>query len=117
MKFSKVYAIFLAIFVLNSSLSTNFLLENPQIDKMLHNYVCQITKDIMKSTNDTQDVLIGNLDSNTKSSTINDVVECIGADHPVVISDMIQPLTEKNLRKAAVMILFFKTANKVSYLK
>lgn len=114
MKLSKVYAIFLTIFILSSSFSS---LKNPQVDKMLHNYICKITKDITKSTNDTQDILIGNLDKSTKSSTVNDIVECIGADHPVVISDMVQPLTEKNLRKAAVMILVFKTANKVSYLK
>lgn len=70
----------------------------------------------MKSSNDTQDVLVGNMDSKTQSATVNDIIKCIGEDYPLVISDMVKLLTEKNLKKAAVVILVFETSNKVCYI-
>ena len=90
MKLFKVSATFLAIFLLNSTFCTNLLLENLQSHGTLQNNICKIAKDILKSTNDTQDVMIGNLESTTQPSIINDLVACMETSHPVVISDFKQ---------------------------
>lgn len=114
MNLSRICAEIFAIFLLNSTFSTTLLLQSQSSNKSLKDYVCKITKDILKPSNDTQDVLIGNLDSKSQSSPVNDLVECIGPNYPVVISDMVQSIAEKNLKKAAVVILVFKKANKVN---
>ena len=74
----------------------------------------KFAKDILKSTNDTQDVMIGNLESTNQPSITNDVAACIETSNPVVISDFKLPISENKLRKAAVVILAFASVNKVS---
>ena len=59
----------------------------------------------MSSTIDTQDILIGNMVGETLSSTINEIAECVNDRTAVVVSDFGRQLSEKNLRKASVVIL------------
>ena len=47
------------------------------------------------------------------SSTINDIAGCIGSETAVVVSAFSRPLTERTLRKAAVVIFTFKLINDV----
>lgn len=68
-------------------------------------YVCKVTKDIISSKSDTQDVLIGNLAGELWSSTANDIAGCVGSDNAVVFSDFKSFVIKKTLRKAAVIIL------------
>jgi len=114
MKISKILAPFLALLLLNSTFSTNFILKASSNDKKLSNYVCKIIKDITKSKSVTQDVLIGNLREKMWSSTINDIAGCVGDGNGVVVSDFKEALTEKTLRKATLMILTLKDYNLVS---
>lgn len=113
MKISKFLSLFLALLLLHSTLSINFILKAPQNDKKLSNYVCKVTKDILKSKTDTQDVLIGNLGGKKWSSTVNDIAGCIGRGSAVVVSDFMATLKEDTLRKAAVVILTINQLNEV----
>ena len=113
MKISRFFALILALLILNSPLSTNLILKTSQNDKKLSNYVCKITKDITKTKRDTQDVLIGNLGGEVWSSTVNDIAGCVGSETAVIVNDLTTTVTEKTLRKAAVVILMFDKVNKV----
>lgn len=113
MKVSQLLSIFLSLLILNSSLSTNFFLKTSSNDKKLPNYVCKVTKDIIKSKTDTQDILIANFGGKLWSSTVNDISGCIGNGSAVVISDFKSAPTEKTLKRAAVVILMFRLVNQV----
>ena len=86
---------------------------NPQISN-LSNFVCKVTNDVLISQNHTQDVLIGNLGVNSSSILINDVISCISHEYSVVVADLNSPMTDKNLRKASIMIFELKTIEIVS---
>ncbi|CAG9811086.1 unnamed protein product [Chironomus riparius] len=111
MKISKVLSSFLALLILNSTFSTNFILKTSQNEKKLSNYVCKVIKEITKAKNDTQDVLIGNLSGKLWSSTVNDIAGCVGQEAAVVLSDFKMLLKEKTLRKAAVIIIALSSAD------
>ena len=115
MKFSRIFALILALFILNSTLSTNFILKTSQNDKKLSNYVCKVTKDITKTKSDTQDVLIGNLGGEAWSSTVNDIAGCVGSENAVVVNNFSKLLTEQTLRKAAVGIVAMEFVDKVRF--
>ena len=104
-----------AFILLNVLHGVDLLFLNPLIDKRLPDFVCKITQDIIKSNNHTQDVLIGNVSRIIRTSTINNIVKCLKDISPVVISDFQEPVIEKSLRKAAVIILEFDQVNLVSY--
>lgn len=59
MKVSKVSAIILITILVSSAFN------NLQSNKMIPKHICKVAKDILNSTMDTQDVLIGNLVRNT----------------------------------------------------
>ena len=99
----KGLTLFLAFNILLITLGVNILVDC----NALSNFVCTISKDILESKNDTQDVMIGNLDRKTQPTIINDLVGCIGPSYPVVISEFTRPFIDVNLRKATVVILIF----------
>ena len=117
MKILRILAPFLALLILNSTINTNFILKTSQNDKKLSNYVCKVTKDITKSKIDTQDVLIGNLGGELWSSTVNDIAGCVKSDTAVIVSDFKTSLTEKTLRKAALVVLTCNKLDKVSKIR
>ena len=114
MKISRILAPFLALLIFNSTISTNFILKTSQNDKKLSNYVCKVTKDITRTKSNIQDVLIGNLGGELWTSTVNGIAGCIGSETAVVVSDFKSILTDKTLRKAAVVILTLTQFNSVS---
>ncbi|CAG9811081.1 unnamed protein product [Chironomus riparius] len=105
MKVFRILTPFLALLILNMTLSSNLILKTTQNDKKMSKYVCKVTKDIISSKSDTQDVLIGNLAGELWSSTANDIAGCVGSDNAVVFSDFKSFVIKKTLRKAAVIIL------------
>lgn len=112
MKLFRLFRLFVAILVLNSTLNLGFILKTLQNNKILSNYVCKITKDIIKSKYDTQDVLIGNLGGKVWSSTVNEIAGCV-KDSVVVVSDFSKKMTEKSLRKAAIVIVLINEVDMV----
>ncbi|CAG9811094.1 unnamed protein product [Chironomus riparius] len=113
MKIARLFALFLALLIFNSTFSTKFILKTLQNDDKLSNYVCKVTKDIISSKSDTQDVLIGNLGGKMWSLTVNDITGCIGSLSAVVVTNFEDVMTEKTLNKAAVMIVMFGDVNQV----
>lgn len=103
----------LLLCIFNRTFSMYFILKVSQNDKNLANYVCKITKDLQKSKTDTQDVLIGNLDDKSWTSTVNDIAGCIISDSAVVVSDFKKVLDEKSLKKAAIIVLALASADQV----
>lgn len=119
LKFSKRMHIFrclipsLVILILSSSLSNKMILKTTASGQNLSTNVCKITKDIIKSKTDAQDILIGNLGGKLWTTTLNDIAGCIGSDNSVIVNDFEEALTEKSLRKAAVIILALGWADQV----
>ena len=64
-------------------------------------------------TNDTQDVLIGNLGDQGWSQSVNDIIECIDDDKAVVVTDLKGIHQEKKLRKGSVIVLALQHPNRV----
>ncbi|KAL7013021.1 hypothetical protein ACKWTF_015154 [Chironomus riparius] len=116
MKISKILGSILSLLILNSVFSTNFILKTSQNSKKLSSYVCKVTKDIISSKSNTQDILIGNLGEKMWSSTVNDIAGCFGQDTAIVVSDFNSIVTEKTLRKATMVILTFDKFEKQHYL-
>lgn len=105
----------LAVLFIKTFFCINLDPQNSAEPKILPNYVCKVTKDILKSTTDTQDVLIGNLGGKFQAKIVNDIAGCLsGADNAVVLTDLKDKMTEKTLRKAAVVILVFDDVEQVS---
>jgi hypothetical protein len=75
--------------------------------------VCNITENIIKSRNDTQDVLIKTSDSNIWSGVINDIIDCLDDDIAIVINDIEKNITTYKLRKPSVVILMINSFNEV----
>lgn len=113
MKIWKAFMLLLLLCIFNRTFSMYFILKVSQNDKNLANYVCKITKDLQKSKTDTQDVLIGNLDDKSWTSTVNDIAGCIISDSAVVVSDFKKVLDEKSLKKAAIIVLALASADQV----
>lgn len=114
MKISICFVVFSTIIFLTLAFSENMILEESSDNKVLSNYVCNITKAVLKLKTDTQDVLISNLGYTDNRSDINGIIECLGDVSAVIVSDFKKQLIERSLRKAAVIIFFiFNSLNKV----
>ncbi|CAG9811084.1 unnamed protein product [Chironomus riparius] len=72
----------------------------------MSNYICKVSKDVIKAKNHNQDVLIVNLGGKMWLSTVNDIARCVGHENAVLVNDFKKPLTEKTLRKANLIIMF-----------
>lgn len=101
-------------FLLTSAFNYNLTHENLWSDKRLSNYVCEVTRNILKSKNDVQDILIKNLGYQIWSSEVNDIAGCVTDVGAVVVSDFDNVKTVKALRKATVVILMLKIVVAVS---
>lgn len=103
------------LFLLTSAFNNNLKHENLLLsDKGLSNYVCEVTRNILKSKNDIQDILIKNLGYQIWSSEVNDIAGCVTDVGAVVVSDFDNVMTVKALRKATVVILMLKIVAAVS---
>ncbi|KAL7014251.1 hypothetical protein ACKWTF_015823 [Chironomus riparius] len=107
---SIVFVIFSTIYIASAVIFHKSL----TADQNLPNSICRITYDVTSSKSDTQDILFGNLDSQTWSSTVNDIVKCIDNGAAVVVADLKTIIKNKNFRKASVIILALNQANEVS---
>ena len=113
MKITKFFIIFSTIYFLNSSLSTRFNLTSSIDHQNLPQSICKIINDVTKSKTDTQDIIIGNLQGN-KLSIIDDIIECVKDNTAIVVTDFKAKMTEKMLRKAAIVILLLDKLDKVN---
>ncbi|CAG9811577.1 unnamed protein product [Chironomus riparius] len=104
---SIVFVIFSTIYIASAVIFHKSL----TADQNLPNSICRITYDVTSSKSDTQDILFGNLDSQTWSSTVNDIVKCIDNGTAVVVADLKTIIKNKNFRKASVIILALNQAN------
>ncbi|CAG9811315.1 unnamed protein product [Chironomus riparius] len=103
MKITKLLIFISTISILNLAISTKSI----NSDQHLAENICRITNDIIKSTNDTQDILIGNLGGIIWSSAVNEIIKCIADETAVVFTDLRIKMINSNLRKAAVIIMAF----------
>lgn len=111
----KRLSLFLAFILYKSTIGVNLLVTDPSpVQKSFTKFICKITGDIIKSHNHTQDVFLGYSGKKTGTSTVINVAECLSDVSPVVITDLQESLTEKNLRKATVIILEFETVSAVN---
>jgi hypothetical protein len=108
MKFAKFFIIF------SICLLINFTPKSSVNSQELSKSVCQIANDVVSSLNDTQDILIGNFGRKVKSSIVNDILRCIDGATAAVVTDFEVEMTNKNLRKAAIVIVVFDDINGVS---
>ncbi|CAG9798202.1 unnamed protein product [Chironomus riparius] len=100
MEFPKFFIVASILTILFSrQISTNAL--------TLVNSICEIQNDVVNSRTDTQDILISNLGGRMWSSSINDIIRCIGDSNPVVVTDLKRKIIGKNLRKASLVVLAF----------
>ena len=114
MKITKFFIIFSTIYFLNSSLSTRFINASSIDHQNLPQSICKIINDVTKSKTDTQDILIGNLQGNNELSIIDDIIECVKDNTAIVVTDFKAKMTEKMLRKAAIIILLLDKLDKVN---
>lgn len=109
MLFVKAFVILLTIICINAQTENTkrfYLAES----------ICDLQHDVMSSKSDNYDVLIGNLGGKIWSTIVGDIIECIGTNHPVIVTDMRNKIRGRNLRKAALVILALNRADKVSKL-
>ncbi|KAL7014266.1 hypothetical protein ACKWTF_015838 [Chironomus riparius] len=113
MQVAPFFAIFSAIFLINSSISTDPILKSTTSHQKLPISICKITNDVISSKVYTQDILIGNFGSKVWLTTVNDIVECIDDRAAVVVTDFKTEIKEKSLRKASIIIMTFSKPSKV----
>jgi hypothetical protein len=89
----------------SSSFGMNYILNTANKDQKLTLNICKITKDIIISESNTQDILIANFGEKIWSSTINEIVQCVDEEAAVVITKLDTKITGKLLRKAKVVVL------------
>ena len=115
MKITKLFIIFSTIFIFNSSLSTNFVLNPSIFDQNLSKSISKIANDATSTTTDTHDILIENLGGNIWSSTINEILKCIDDATAVVVTDLKAQMLSNVLKKAMVIIVAFDMIDGVSF--
>jgi len=110
MKLSLIFIIFSSIVLLNSSHSL-------EISQIFSNHssrpICKIINDLTRLTNDTQDILIGNIGDRNWSQNVNDIIECIDDDKAIVVTDFKGIHQEKKLRKGSVIVVALQHPSRV----
>lgn len=96
-----------ALSMLQSLFNCLYLMETEDLAKI----ACKATKDIISKQPHTQDVLIGDLG---QLASKNKLISCIGHEIPVLVTCLKTQISERNLRKATVVILILDKANVVS---
>ena len=114
MKISIFFVSFSTLLFISLAHNENFISKKLSNDKRLSNYICNVTRNIIESKTDTQDVLVKNLGGEIWSSEINDIVGCIEDVSAVIVNDFDKVLTRVTLRKATVIILMMNIVTTVS---
>lgn len=108
------FLLILIFIIINFKTISNFHLQPTPSDKNLSESICKITNDVIKSNTDTNDILIGNLGANVLLLAINELILCIDKPRAVIISNFDGKLSNKNLRKASIIILVMNKVDQVS---
>ncbi|CAG9811316.1 unnamed protein product [Chironomus riparius] len=117
MRFTKLFIIASAIYILDASLSTKFALKFQTVDLNLAKSICKITNDVISKSTDTQDILFLNSKAIKESTTVNKVLTCIYDETAVVVTEFRKKTLIKGLRKAAVIIMAFDSIDGISIAK
>ena len=115
MKFTTLFLVFTSILIiesLNSSILQKTLIQASKLQKL----VCQIINNSSHFNNDTQDILIANFGGDNKSQEVNEIIECIGDDKALVISNLSRKHINPRLRKTAVIVMMIRNTDRVSLL-
>ena len=79
------------------------------------NYVCAVTEKIVKADQDIHDVAIGNFLGKVPAEFLSEVTKCISRHTTVVTTDFRKKISDKNLRKAQVVIIVLDELNQVNF--
>lgn len=115
MNFFIYFAIAYLIYFPNLTQSKNInIFVQPQFrDEKLIKSICKILNDAMNRTVQTKDILLGNLGSELRNFDINEVARCLISNHPVIVTDFEQKITNKYLRKASFAVFVFNNTHSV----
>lgn len=114
MKILLIFAFFLTLFIKASAVDPNVFLKAPLNDDNLANSLGKNLKDTVNLEEGTGDILLARVDDNVKESIIGDLSRCLGADNPIILTDLNEPLHNDGLRKAKLMIIEGSDINMVS---
>lgn len=91
--------------LLVTSISASLLI--PEIDNLLSNYACNITRHILENSKDLKDVIIANFGGHMWSSAVNNIAECAAKEgSPVTLLEgMDSKITDLRTRKVALVVM------------
>lgn len=83
---------------------------------MMVRYVCAVTEKIVNADQDINDVAIGNFNTKMPAEFLSEVTKCISRHTMVVTTDFSKKISDKNLRKAQVVIIVSDESNQVIFI-
>lgn len=78
-------------------------------------YVCEVTERIVTENSDTNDVVIGKLNSRMSNDFFDEISKCISRHSMVITTDFTTKIDHQNLRKAQVVIIVSDETNLVRF--
>lgn len=102
MNFLRYIIVLCLVYSTNSTLIRTI---SQTIDNKLLKSICKVINDITDQRIQTQDILIGRLEVESRSFDDSSIIKCISNRHPAVVSDLMNKMTTKYLRKASLVIL------------
>ena len=67
--------------------------------------LCQNLNGTMDFEQGPHDILLVRIGENQKDAVVVDLTRCLGADYPVILTDLNEPIKNNQLRKAKLMII------------
>ncbi|CAG9806900.1 unnamed protein product [Chironomus riparius] len=107
MKTFRVLAVFVVYIVINSTFTASYHSKHSSGNAKLVKSICETINDVVRTNSETKDIMIANLGSKVWSATLNDIMQCINDDNPVLLTDFHAVTKDKSLRKASIVILAF----------